>query len=48
MKHDSLYIIMPAYNEEKNIPLTAARLTQILTEAQIAHELIFVAGTAAW
>lgn len=37
-----LSVIIPSYNEEKNIPLTAARLTQILTEAQIAHELIFV------
>ena len=37
-----LSVIIPSYNEEKNIPLTAAKLSTILQEAQIEHELIFV------
>lgn len=37
-----LSVIIPSYNEENNIPLTAARLAAILGEAQIVHELIFV------
>ena len=37
-----LSIIIPSYNEEDNIARTAARLREILTEAQIAHELVFV------
>lgn len=37
-----LSVVVPAYNEAKNIALAAARLTEILTQASIDHELIFV------
>lgn len=37
-----LSIIIPSYNEEDNIARTAARLREILTEAQIAYELVFI------
>lgn len=37
-----LSVIIPSFNEEKNIPVTAKRLVEILQGAGIAHELIFV------
>ena len=37
-----LSVIIPSYNEEENIPVTAARLHQVLEDAGISHELIFV------
>lgn len=37
-----LSIIIPSYNEEANIQNTAARLTEILTGADIHYELIFI------
>ena len=37
-----LSIIIPSYNEEDNIARTAARLREILTEAKIAYELVFI------
>ena len=37
-----LSVIIPAYNEEKMIPLTVSTLSDILNEAKIGHELLFV------
>ncbi len=37
-----LSIIVPSYNEEANICNTAGRLTQVLTEADIPYEIVFV------
>ncbi len=37
-----LSVVIPSYNEEKNIALAVQRLSQVLNEAHIAHELIFV------
>lgn len=37
-----LSIIIPSYNEEENISRTAKRLREILTEANISYELLFV------
>ncbi len=37
-----LSVIIPSYNEEKMIPVTARTLSEILDEAQIEHELLFV------
>ncbi|MCD8379218.1 MAG: glycosyltransferase family 2 protein [Lachnospiraceae bacterium] len=37
-----LSIIVPSYNEEANIYNTAGRLTQVLTEADIPFEIVFV------
>ena len=35
-------VIIPAYNEEKNISIAAQRITSVLDENGIDHELIFV------
>ena len=37
-----LSVILPSYNEEKMIPIAAGTLTEILDEAGIEHELLFV------
>jgi dolichol-phosphate mannosyltransferase len=37
-----LSVIIPSYNEEKMIPLTAATLSGSLDEAGIEHELLFI------
>lgn len=37
-----LSVVIPSYNEEKNIALAAARLAEVLEGAGIAYELIFV------
>ena len=37
-----LSVIIPSYNEEKMIPLTAATLSGILDEAGIEHERLFI------
>lgn len=37
-----LSVIIPSYNENENISRTAARVTEILTAADIAHEIVFV------
>lgn len=37
-----LSVIIPSYNEEENISTTASRLKEILTNAQIPYELIFI------
>lgn len=37
-----LSVIIPSYNENENIPRTAARVTEILTAAGISHEIVFV------
>lgn len=37
-----LSVVIPSYNEETNVPLAAERLSQVLTEANIPYELIFV------
>ena len=37
-----LSVIIPSYNEEKNIELAAARLSEVLDGAAITYELIFV------
>lgn len=37
-----LSIIIPSYNEEENIKRTATRLREILTEADITYELLFI------
>ena len=37
-----LSVILPAYNEEASVPLAAARISAILDEAGIDHELIFI------
>ena len=37
-----LSVIIPAYNEEEMLPKAAAVLTQLLTEHNIMHELIFI------
>ena len=35
-------VVLPSYNEEKMIPIAAERLRDILTEAGIDYELLFV------
>ena len=35
-------IVIPSFNEEQNIPRTAAVLTEILEKNEISFELIFV------
>ena len=37
-----LSVIMPAYNEEKMIPIAASRIHEVLGQAEIPYELIFV------
>ncbi len=37
-----LSVVIPSYNEEKNIALAAARLSEVLEAAGITYELIFV------
>ena len=37
-----LSIVLPAYNEEQNIPNTVKVLTGMLTENAIDYELVFV------
>ncbi len=37
-----LSVVIPAYNEEDNIARTAARLREILVEAGIAYEILFM------
>ena len=37
-----LSVVIPAYNEEEMVPQAARQIGQILTAAQIDHELIFV------
>lgn len=37
-----LSVIIPAYYEEEMIPITAERVSEILTEASIPYEIIFV------
>ena len=37
-----LSVIIPSYNEEDNIARTAARLREVLTEADIPSELLFI------
>lgn len=37
-----LSVVIPAYNEEKMVPIAADRLHEILFEAGIVHELVFV------
>lgn len=37
-----LSVVIPAYNEEQNIALAAARLSEVLETANIPYELIFV------
>ena len=37
-----LSIIIPSYNEEANIKRTSTRLREILTEANIPYELLFI------
>ena len=37
-----LSVILPSYNEEKMIPIAAGTVTEILDEAGIDHELLFV------
>ena len=37
-----LSIVLPSYNEEMNIENTAKALSELLREAQIEYELIFV------
>jgi dolichol-phosphate mannosyltransferase len=41
-KTDVLSIVLPSYNEEKNVPRTAKILAAILAEAAIPYELVFV------
>ena len=42
-----LSIVLPAYNEEQNIPNTVKVLTGMLTENAIDYELVFVSTTSA-
>lgn len=37
-----LSVVIPSYNEESNVPLAARRLSEVLGEANIPFELIFV------
>lgn len=37
-----LSVVIPAYNEEATVPAAAREIGKVLTEAAIAHELIFV------
>ena len=37
-----LSVILPSYNEEKMISVAARKVTEILDEAQIEHELLFI------
>lgn len=37
-----LSVVIPAYNEEKNVSIAAQRITSVLDENDIEHELIFV------
>lgn len=40
--HGLLSVALPAYNEEKSVPRAAERIIEILTEASIPHELVFI------
>jgi len=43
MDNDSfISIVIPAYNEAETLPKTAATINNIMTEANISHEVIFV------
>ncbi len=42
VKEGTLSVILPAFNEQENIPRTAKRLKEILTGAGIPYELVFV------
>ncbi len=37
-----LSVIVPSYNEEENIPVTADRIHQVLAKAGLDHEILFV------
>ena len=37
-----LSIVLPAYNEEQNIPNTARVLSELLSKNQIEYELVFI------
>ena len=37
-----LSVILPAYNEEKNVPAAAERISQILSEENIPCEIVFI------
>jgi dolichol-phosphate mannosyltransferase len=41
-KQGLLSVVLPAYNEEASVPRAAQTVSQILTQADIAHELVFV------
>ena len=40
--HELLSVILPAHNEEENVPLIAHRLADLLDSNHIRHELIFI------
>ncbi len=42
MREGLLSVVVPAYNEEQMIPKTAETIENILSQARIAHEIIFV------
>ena len=42
MKRPLLSVVVPAFNEEENVANTAQVLGQVLAEANIRYELIFV------
>ena len=37
-----LSVVIPAYNEQEMVPVTAKEISRILTAAEIPHELIFI------
>ncbi len=41
-RNELLSVVLPAYNEERNIDRIIARLTEVLRQAEIPFELIFV------
>ena len=42
LKQGLLSVVLPSFNEEGSIPRAADTITEILTQASIPHELIFV------
>ena len=42
LKTGLLTVVLPAYNEEKSVPRAASTIADLLKEAEIEYELLFV------